>query len=466
MSDYSHRLHRAVDFESIEEEYQPPEEYFANDGMFYASRDEIRELKEERLQWKVEQAWEIPFYRRRWEEAGITPDDINGLNDIDKIPIYTVEDIRDSIDRDPPYGDYQGAELHNPDDAPLRMFMSGGTTGEPRPQIYTADERCIQALMIARAMYQHGIRPGDVALNTWSFSTHNGAWIVDYAFYHWLGVTDITTSTGNVTPSEEQIKHALRWEVDTIYAFPSYLIRLAEVAEEMGYDPKEDFNIKTISTYGPQNERNLVEEKWGVPVYNNYAFHEVNTVSASCEEQAGMHILEDMFHIQIVDPETGEEVEPGETGEIVVTELYKTGAPQVRYNIKDLSIKVEEECACGSKMHRLTDFLGRGDNMVKVRGINVWPEAVGQVITDHPEVSTEYFIYADEDETHATTLTTLVEQAKSSDVNPGDLQAELKELLKNEFGVGIEVEVRQPGDLAELTQVGQQTKIDRFEDRR
>jgi len=466
MATHSHRVHRAVDFEAIEEEHDPPEEYLADDGTFYASREEIRKLKEERLQWKVEQAWEIPFYRRRWEQAGITPDDINGLDDINKIPIYTVDDIRDSIDRDPPYGDYQGAELHNPEDAPLRMFMSGGTTGEPRPQIFTPDERAIQALMIARAMYMHGIRPGDVALNTWSFSTHNGAWIVDYGFYHWLGVTDITTSTGNVTPSEEQIKHALRWDVDTIYAFPSYLLRLAEVAEEMGYDPKEDFDIETLSTYGPQNERDLVEEKWGVPVYNNYAFHEVNTISASCEEQSGMHIFEDMFHIQIVDPETGEEVEPGETGEIVVTELYKTGAPQVRYNIKDLSVKVEAECDCGSKMHRLTDFLGRGDNMVKVRGINVWPEAVGQELTDHPEVSSEYFIYADEDDQLNTSLTALVERDRDSDVDDPTLRAQLEEKLRAEFGVGIEVDVRAPGALAELTNVGKQTKIDRFEDRR
>ncbi|WP_336360162.1 phenylacetate--CoA ligase family protein [Haladaptatus sp. ZSTT2] len=466
MADYPHRLHRAVDFDRIETEYPPPEEFLADDGFFYASREEIRERKEQRLKWKVEQAWEIPFYRRRWEAAGITPDDINGLDDINKIPIYTIEDIRKSIDDHPPYGDYQGAALHNPDDAPLRMFMSGGTTGAPRPQIFTADERVIQALSIARAMYMHGIRPGDVALNTWAFSTHNGAWIVDYGFYHWLGVTDITTSTGTVTPSTEQLEHARRWDVDTIYAFPSYLLRLAEVAEQQGYDPKTDFNLKTISTYGPQNERDLVEEAWGVPVYNNYAFHEVNTISASCAERDGMHIFEDLFHIQIVDSETGEEVEPGETGEIVVTELYKTGAPQVRYNIKDLSAMVETPCACGSKMHRLTDFLGRGDNMVKVRGINVWPEAVGQVLTDHDRVSAEYFIFADADDNRNTTLTALVEHKPGDSSTIPELEAELEAMLNAAFDVSIAVEVKAPGELASLTKIGQKTKIDRFEDRR
>lgn len=458
------RLHESIDYEELVAAYEPPADFV--EGRYLASREEIRELQAERLQWKVEQAWEVPFYRRLWEDAGVTPDDVDGLDDLDKLPIYDVTDVQESLDRNPPYGDYHRVDPRDPDDAPLRLFFSGGTTGDPRPQVYTVRDREVQAIQQARFYWLSGIRPGDVVQLCWDFSTHNGGWIIDRALHHYLGVTPITTGTGNDTSSERQLYFMSEFDVDAVEAFPNYLMRLAEVAREQGYDPREDFDLTCLPTHGQRHEREQVAETWGVPAYNGYGTHEVGLISSSCQHQEGMHVFEDLFIVQIVDPETGEEVDPGEPGEVVVTELYKTGAPQVRYNLRDMSRLLVGECECGSRMHRLEDFLGRGDNMVKVRGINVWPEAIGQVVGAHADTTSEYFCYAETDETGADAeMVALVERSGPS-VDPSSLRTDLLERLRSKLGVRIEVEVRDPGSLDELTGVNSKSKVTRFEDRR
>jgi phenylacetate-CoA ligase len=239
------------------------------------------------------------------------------------------------------------------------------------------------------------------------------------------------------------------------------------VAREQGLDPREDFDITVMPTHGQEHERNQVEEAWGAPATNGYGTHEVGLISSSCEHRAGMHVFEDLFIVQLVDPETGEEVEPGETGEVVVTELYKTGAPQVRYNLRDMSRLLTGQCECGSRMHRLEDFLGRGDNMVKVRGINVWPEAIGQIVGAHGATNGEYFCYVEADETGADAeMYTLVEKSSGAAVDDETLREELIERLRSKLGVRINVEVCESGDLADLTGINDKSKVTRFEDRR
>jgi len=464
-SEHPWRLFEAIDYEEIKEKYPPPGEF--DDGIFQASREEIEALQERRLKWKVEQAWEVPFYRRLWEDAGVSPDDIQSLEDINKLPIYDVSDVKESIDRDPPTGDYQGAELHNADHAPLRLFFSGGTTGNPRPQIYTALDREVQAIQQARFYWLSGIRPGDVVQICWQFSTHNGAWIIDRAMHHYLGVTSLTTSTGNVTPTDQQVYFMDEYDIDAVEAFPNYLERLAEEARDQGLVPGEDLELKCLPTHGQKHERDQVAETWDAPAYNGYGTHEVGLVSSSCEHQSGMHVFEDLFIVQIVDPETGEELPPGEEGDVVVTELYKTGAPQVRYNLKDISRFVPGTCECGSEMRRLEDFLGRSDNMVKVRGINVWPEAVGRLVSEHPATNGEFFCYTEYDETGTdVTMTVLVERQSGTEASPDSIEGDLAETLKSNLGVKIGVEVRESGDLADLTGVNTKSKVKRFEDRR
>ena len=214
-------------------------------------------------------------------------------------------------------------------------------------------------------------------LNSWSYGTHNGAWSFDEALYRWLNCVVLTTSTGKVTATEKQVELAVEYEANAILTTGDYLLRIVEVARERGYDVGTDLKITALTNLG---DRDALEAVFGLPYYRSYGFHEVQWVAQECPARDGLHVYEDAFVVQIVDPETGEEVPDGQTGAMVITELYKTGSPQFRYNNMDLSFRYpREQCACGSWLRRIGPFAGRGDNMVKLRGINVWPEAVGEL---------------------------------------------------------------------------------------
>ena len=280
-------------------------------------------------------AYRVPFFRRRWDAAGFDPRSIASLDDLHRIPFYTVDDIRKSIEEHPPYGDYQGVRPEDATHDPMRVFMSGGTTGKSRPTLYTAWDREVGAILMARALYMQGLRPGDVVLNSWAYSTHNGAFAFDEALYRWLNCVVLTTGTGTVTSSRRQIELAQQYGANAILTTGDYLLHLAEVAREMGVDPKRDLKLTALPNIG---DRALLEQTFGADNYASYGFHEVQWVATECPERQGLHIFEDAFVVQVVDPETGEALPDGELGSLVVTEIYKTGSPQFRYDIMDLSL--------------------------------------------------------------------------------------------------------------------------------
>ena len=272
---------------------------------------------------------------------------------------------------------------------PLRVFMSGGTTGKSRPTFYTQWDREVGAVLTARALYLQGIRPGDVVLNSWAYGTHNGAFAFDEALHRWLNCVVLTTGTGNVTSSERQVELAIEYGATAILTTGDYLLRLAEVARELGYDPKRDLKIRALPNIG---DRQLLESTFDAECFHSYGFHEVQWVSVECPADDGLHIFEDAFVVQIVDPESGELLPDGEQGSLCITELYKTGSPQFRYNIMDLStLYPRQRCECGSWLRKMAPFAGRADNMVKLRGVNVWPEAVGEIALSVPGVAPDWF---------------------------------------------------------------------------
>src|SRR5699024_7709934 len=342
------------------------------------------------------------------------------------------------IDLKPPFGDYQKYLFEDGTHEPLRFYTSGGTTGAPRPTIYSAWDREVGAILSARTFYMHGIRPGDAVMNAWAYSTHNAAWIMDHGLWHWLGATPITTGTGNVTPTEKQVELAYLYGVKSITATSDYLLHIADTAKRMGLDPRTDFDLKTLISFGNTAD---VSKEWGVPAFDSYAFHEVQYVAAECEHQNGLHIFEDAFAIEVVDFETGEVLPPGYVGNIVVTALYKTGTSQIRYNIQDVSASMEiQQCACGSWHQKLNYFQGRSDTMVKLRGVNVWPEAIGRIIAGHEGITDEYFCYVDRTEQIGQRaqdeMTVMVERSDGSAQAP-DLRDRIESLLKQKTGVSI-----------------------------
>jgi len=454
------RPFEAIDLAALMRAHAPPPEYFESE--WFKSPEEIEQRQLARLRARAAQAYRVPFFRRRWDAAGFRPESIQSLEDLWRAPAYTVEDIRKSIEAHPPLGDYQGASLEHADREPLRIFMSGATTGAPRPTLYTQWDREVGAILTARALYLQGIRPGDVVVNAWAYSTHNGAFNFDEALHKWLSCVVITTGTGNVTSSRRQVELARDYRATAILTTGDYLLHLAEVAKEMGLDPKRDLALRALPNIG---DREKLEATFGLPNYQSYGFHEVQWVAVECPARAGLHVFEDAYVVQVVDPETGERVPDGQQGSLCVTEIYKTGSPQFRYNIMDLStLYPRERCACGSWLRRIAPFAGRGDQMVKLRGVNVWPEAVGAIARDDPRLEPEWFVRAvregnrDEMIAHVVTRAEPTLHARIAE----DAEARLKERL----GLRIRVAVEAPGALDAWTEIHTAPKPKRFRDER
>jgi phenylacetate-CoA ligase len=427
-----------------------------------ATPEAITATQLKRLRARADAVAEVPFFARRWRDAGFAPAQLATLDDLWRAPAYTVDDIRASIEAHPPWGDFQGVTPDRATTEPMRVYMSGGTTGNSRPTFYTQWDREVGALLTARALYMQGIRPGDVVMNSWLYGTHNGAWIFDEALHHWLNCVVLTASAGTVTSSERQVELAIEYGATAVLTTGDYLLRLAEVAREMGYDPKNDFNIKALPNIG---NRDLLESTFGVECFNSYGFHEVQWVSVECPAHDGLHIFEDAFVVQVVDPDTGERLPDGELGSLCVTELYKTGSPQFRYNIMDLSyLYPREQCACGSWLRKMAPFAGRADNMVKLRGINVWPEAVGEIAMAVDGVEPDYFVRAVRENNRDEMIVLVVSKRGVADFDA--VRGAVEARIKDRLGVRMRVDVVAPGELDALTGVGTSPKFKRFRDDR
>jgi len=451
---------QAVDYEEIVRAYPPAPEYY--ETTYFDDPDAIGRLQLRRLKDRAAVAYRVPFFRRRWDAAGFHPSVIHSIDDLDKAPPYTVDDIRASIDAHPPWGDYQGVTPDSARREPMRVFMSGGTTGASRPTFYTQWDRDVGALLLARQLYRQGVRFGDVVLNSWAYGTHNGAFIYDEALHRWLNCVVLTTSTGNVTSSERQVELAIAYGASAILTTGDYLLRLAEVARRLGYDPRTDLALRAIPNIG---DRALLEETFGPEYFDTYGFHEVQTVAVECEAHDGLHIFEDAYVVQVLDPDTGAPAPDGQLGSLCITELYKTGSPQFRYNIMDLAaLYPPGRCACGSWLRKMSSFAGRGDNMVKLRGVNVWPEALGDIASAVPGVDTDYFVRAVRRDNRDELILSVVSGTPPSEF--GALATVVEQRLRDRLGVRIAVELVSPGALDAWTGLGTAAKLRRFRDER
>jgi phenylacetate-CoA ligase len=458
---------RTVDFEEIFRRHPLPDDFLT--GMYRWPHERVRQHQEDRFREILEVAWDNPFYRRRWSDAGVEPGDIRGLDDLHKLPVVTVHDFKQAIDEDPPFGAHQGVTPSHAAVEPLKLQSSGGTTGRPRPTFFGPLEWEVQGIQTARALLVQGARPGDVMQIPATLSTANLAWVYYQACYYYLGIVPITTGSGVVTASRRQVELMQAWGANILGAFPEYLLHLATVArDELGVDPTS-LGVKQISTYlGPDTEGHLrtqLEEAWGCDVYDNYGTHEIGVASFECPAQEGLHFNEDTIFVEVADVDTGQPLPHGEVGNLVATALHRRYPPLIRYNLMDLiRLLPEGACACGSELRRMGHFLGRSDDMVKLRGTNLYPMACLNAVQGDSRATGQWLCVVERrgERDEMTVKVEIVDGVSDLDAFRADMEKE----LHADLGVRVDVEPVPPGSLAELTNFGREGKVRRLLDRR
>lgn len=449
---------KSVDWDRFMADYPPPPHFAATTGRL--SADALHALQNERFLARMADAWRTPFYRRHWSAAGLEPGDVRGLDDIDRIPTFTSDDLKGALQAAPPFGDHYAFTRADFGRTPLKLQTSGGTTGMPRPTLFDPIAWEVQGVQAARAFYEQGARPGDIVQITYTNSLANSAWNAFTGLFHWLGCVPMTAGTGIVTPSERKLELARDWGVDWWFARGEYLGRLAQVAEEMKFDLHQ-LKTRFLHSYlGPDIEghfRRKLEEAWGCPVYDNYGTHEIGLIAFEGRERKGKHISEDTVYVQIVDTETGVTLPYGQRGNVVATSLHRSVPPIIRYDLRDLMIMTDrEESVSGLVTRKLSTFLGRADEMVKLRGTNVYPLACQNAVTKDDRTTGDYICVAyfvGEGLGRREEMTVRIER-KSSSVDATALEADMRRALFRDLGVKVDVEIVEPGTLAEHTRLG------------
>ena len=369
------------------------------------SRDEIEKIQLERLKKTVKRVYEkVPAYRAKMEEAGVTPEDIVTLKDIQKLPFTTKQDMRDNY----PYGLFTV-----PKKELRRIHASSGTTGKPTVVGYTDHDLDIWKECVARLAVAGGATDEDVAQICFGYGMFTGALGLHNGLEK-VGAAIVPSSTGN---TEKQLMYMKDFGTTLLVATPSYAMRIAEVAQQIGIDIKKDLQIKTLllgSELMTEAMRKELYKVWGedVNLTQNYGMSELigPGVSGECLELNGMHINEDHFIAEVIDPNTGKVLAPGEKGELVVTCITKEALPLIRYRTRDITRLMYEPCPCGRTTVRMENLSGRTDDMLKIRGVNVFPSQIEEVLINTDGIGPNYEIVVERKD-HSDILTVKVEVA-------------------------------------------------------
>ena len=381
----------------------------------------------------------VPFYTKKFDEAGVKPADIQSLADIAKLPFTTKDELRQTY----PYG-----LLAVPETEILEIHTSSGTTGTPVVDAYTRKDIEIWSEAMARTLAMAGAGSGDVIQNAYGYGLFTGGLGVHYGARK-LGANVIPISAGN---TKRQLMIMRDFGTTLLTCTPSYSLYLAEVAKEEGMDFRS-FKVKA-GCFGAEpwseNMRVEIEEKLSLSAHDIYGLTEIigPGVSSECEAKDGLHINEDFFYPEIIDPATGNVLPDGEKGELVFTTLTKEGTPIVRYRTRDITYLTRGACSCGRtivKMHRL---LGRTDDMLIIRGVNVFPSQIEQVLMRIEGTEPHYQIVVDRGATQLDEVEVLVEVEESlfSDTtkNLESLKAKIEAEIRSDLGIGARVKLVEP----------------------
>lgn len=432
------------------------------------SRDEIRAHQDRLFRRCVERAWEIPFYQRLWGAQGLTPHDVKGIDDIEKLPIFGKSDLMKSLADHPPYGDYHGFDKWDIDQRPVTVIhTTSGTTGRPQVVLFSPKSREVQALLVARIWRMQGLRSSDVIHSVYGHGMINGGHFVREAALHYTNSLFLSAGTGKETRSVTQIELMRDLRVTVIVGFVDYIRQLSETAREMGLEPGRDLPIRAIFGHVGRESRSALSRAWGgAEIYDWYGVADTGPIAAEGLDRDGMYVMEDAQYLELIDESSGRSVSAEQPGDMVVTSLYRDDVyPLIRFNTHDLSAWKTGTSSLGYQLQRTVGVLGRSDNMVKLRGINVYPLALAAILNERSEFAGEYICRARRDASGRDNLCVIIETRAGSHTD-SEVARSFAGLLSRRVGVELEVELVAPGGTASLTQIESRQKPIRLIDER
>jgi len=405
-------------------------------------REDLRKMQYKLLKSLVYRLYSFsPFYHERMKEQNVHPDDIQNLSDVKKLPFMFKRDLRDN---------YPDKIFTSTQEELVRYHVSSGTTGKPTVVGYTQNDLDTWTTSLARALTSCGLGRGDVIQVSYGYGLFTGGLGLHYGAER-IGATVLPTSVGN---TERQIELMQDLGATAIACTPSYLLHIGEVAEKMGVDIKKDTNLRTgILGAEPWTDRmrTRIEDWLGIKAYDIYGTSELSgPMFTECLEQKGFHIWSDLALVEIIDPSTGESLESGEKGELTITMLQKEALPMIRYRIGDITTMDDEVCACGRTHPRIQRIQGRVDDMLIIRGINVFPSQVEYALMAIPEVG-QHFQIVVERKGALDDMLVRVELSKGSfsdkitDIMK--VRQKVEHRLRNSLNVNVNVELVEPGSL-------------------
>ncbi len=443
--------HEVIDVRKLRDEFPVGDAFTARfDGM---GPERLRTHQNRLFARQLKRAWQLPFYQRLWAAAGIEPGDIRSVEDIHRLPSFGKNDVMAAIERHPPLGDHHGREI--PIDGliyPMILHATSGTTGRPQPLLFSPRTREVHNLLLARAYLMQGLRPTDVVHSVYGHGPVNGGHYIREAVIHHTGATFFSAGTGVETPSARQVEFMRDFQATVIVGFADYIKRLADVARESGLEPGRDIRIRMISGHLAKDARESLSQAWGGPeLFDWYGVGDTGLIAAEGPDHDGMHVMEDAHWIEICDVDSGAAVPSGEAGDLIVTCLFTEDIfPIIRFNTHDITRLLPGDSALGLPFRRMEGFLGRSDNMVKLRGINVFPQALSSLLAGRPGFNGEYVCILSRDSAGHESLRVKIECTEPAS---HELALDYRQWLRQKLGVEVLVELVLPKSLSALTGV-------------
>lgn len=408
----------------------------------------LRALQFARLKNLVERVYtNVPFYREKFDAMGIKPADIKSLEDIAKLPFTTKDDLRTTY----PYG-----LLAVPQAEIVEIHMSSGTTGTPVVDAYTQRDMDDWSEGMARTLSGAGATRNDTVQNAYGYGLFTGGLGSHYGARR-IGATVIPVSSGN---TQKQLMLIRDFKTTIVTCTPSYALYMAEQAKEMGIEPSK-LGLRA-GCFGAEpwseNMRKQIEKAWGIKAYDIYGLTEITGpgVAFECEGQYGMHVNEDLWYPEIIDPATGKVLPDGEKGELVITTITKEGTPLIRYRTRDITFIIKEKCGCGRTTRRIHRLFGRTDDLLIIRGVNVFPSQIEHALIEIQGVEPNYLIIVDRSQqTHLDEVELHVEvnpQAFSDETKDMEaLRNKIEGVMKSKLGVNMKVKLVEPKSIERST---------------